>query len=144
MPASPSHVRAGGVLEPGESVLRTSPARGRWAEDAAALYLTDRLGYRLVERNVRLAGGEIDLILRDGDVDVFVEVKARRGSGCATAAVTADKRRRVSRAAAVWVARHGVASGGCRFDVITVEGRGASVQLEHFAAAFEAVDRWGV
>lgn len=93
---------------------------------------------------MRLAGGEIDLVLRDGSVEVFVEVKARRGSGCATGAVTADKKRRVSRAAAMWVARHGVPNGGCRFDVVTVEGRGAQVQLEHFPAAFEAADRWGV
>ncbi|GJM43817.1 MAG: hypothetical protein DHS20C21_06590 [Gemmatimonadota bacterium] len=102
------------------------------------------MGYELVERNVRFAGGEIDLILRDGSVDVFVEVKARRAGGRASAAVTADKRRRVGRAAAVWVARHGVAPGGCRFDVVTVEGRGSRVRLEHFPAAFEAAERWGV
>ncbi|HMB71669.1 MAG TPA: YraN family protein [bacterium] len=124
--------------------MRTSPARGGWAEEQAARYLTEELGYRLLDRNVRLAGGEIDLVLNDRGTQVFVEVKARRGAGRAAGAVTADKRRRVSRAAALWVARHGVASGGCRFDVVTVEGRGPSVRLEHIPSAFEAADRYGV
>jgi putative endonuclease len=123
--------------------LRMSPARGQWAETQAARYLTERLGYHLVERNVRLSGGEIDLILRQGDRIVFVEVKARRGADAA-AAVTADKRRRVGRAAARWLSRRGVPAGGCRFDVVTVEGRGAHAVVRHFPAAFEATDRWGV
>lgn len=123
--------------------MRMAPARGRWAESEAARHLTERLGWRLLGRNVRLAGGEIDLILADGDRIVFVEVKARRGSDAA-AAVTADKRRRVGRAAAGWLARHGVPDAGCRFDVVTVEGVGARSVVRHYPAAFEAADRWGV
>lgn len=92
---------------------------------------------------MRLAGGEIDLVLEDGGQVVFVEVKARR-EGSAAAAVTADKRRRIARAAALWVARHGMPRGGCRFDVVTVEGRGSRALVEHFPSAFEAPDRWGV
>ncbi len=125
--------------------MRTSPARGKWAEDYAARFLTGELGWRLVDRNVRLAGGEIDLILRDGAMDVFVEVKARRGgSGRAAASVTYDKRRRLGRAAALWIAKHGLAPGGCRFDVVTVEGRGSDTQLHHYPSAFETTDRWGI
>lgn len=94
---------------------------------------------------MRLAGGEIDLILRDGDVEVFVEVKARRTrDGAAQGAVSADKRRRLGRAAASWVAREGLPGGGCRFDVVTVEGRGGAVDVRHFPNAFETVPRWGV
>ena len=123
--------------------MRMSPARGQWAEEAAARHLTERLGWRLLERNVRLAGGEIDLILRDGRRVVFVEVKARRGRDAA-AAVTADKRRRVARAAALWLARKGMPPGGCSLDVVTVEGRGARTVVRHIPAAFDAPDRWGV
>ncbi len=123
--------------------MRMSPARGRWAEDTVARHLTQTRGWQLLDRNVRLAGGEIDLILRDGDRVVFVEVKARRGSDAA-AAVTADKRRRLGRAAALWVARHGLPRGGCRFDVVTVEGRGAHARVRHIPSAFETPDRWGV
>jgi putative endonuclease len=107
--------------------------------------LTESLGWQLQARNVRLAGGEIDLVLRDGDVQVFVEVKARRaGSHEAAEAVSADKRRRVGRAAAVWLSRRGSPRGGCRFDVVTVGGAGPGVEVRHIRAAFEAPDRWGV
>jgi putative endonuclease len=105
----------------------------------------NRLGYRLVARNVRLAGGEIDLVLRHGGALVFVEVKARRsGSRRAAEAVSADKRRRLGRAAALWLARHGVPRKGCRFDVVTVEGRGSATRLEHLTNAFPVDQRWGV
>ena len=68
-------------------------ARGRAAEDAAVALL-ERNGYRIVARNVRLPGGEIDVIARDGSIVVFVEVKARAGGafGSAVAAVDARKR----------------------------------------------------
>jgi len=125
--------------------VRSSPARGQWAEERAARYLTESLGWRLRGRNVRLGGGEIDLVLRDGDVEVFVEVKARRaGAHAAAEAVSPDKRRRLGRAAALWLSRRGVPRGGCRFDVVTVAGRGTSTELRHFRDAFEAPDRWGI
>lgn len=123
--------------------MRMSPARGRWAEDAACRHL-EALGYRCEARNVRLAGGEIDLVALQGDVLVFVEVKARRAPGRAGEAVTADKRRRLARAAAAWIARRGLPAGGCRFDVVTVEGRGEDVGVEHLPNAFDAPQRWGV
>lgn len=125
--------------------MRSSPARGKWAEDRAVRYLTGTLGWRLRGRNVRLAGGEIDLVLRDGDVEVFVEVKARRaGSRAAAEAVSSDKRRRVGRAAAVWLSRRGVPRGGCRFDVVTVAGRGPETEVRLIRHAFEAPDRWSI
>lgn len=82
---------------------------------------------------------------RDGNVQVFVEVKARRAAdGSAAAAVSADKRRRVGRAAAAWVVREGRPGVPCRFDVVTVEGRGRNVVVRHYPNAFETVQRWGV
>jgi putative endonuclease len=125
--------------------LRTSPARGKWAEDRAARYLAESLGWKLRARNVRLAGGEIDLVFRDGDVEVFVEVKARRaGSRAAAEAVSVDKRRRVARAAAAWLSRRGLPRGGCRFDVVAVAGQGPDTEVRHIRHAFEAPDRWGI
>ena len=93
---------------------------------------------------MRLAGGEIDLIVRDQDVEVFVEVKARRGAGTAKATVGADKQRRLTRAAASWIARHGLPRGGCRFDVVVVEGASDRVVVERLRSAFEAQGRFGV
>ena len=54
-------------------------ALGRAAEDAAVRHL-ERLGYEIFARNVRLGGAEIDVIARDGDAIVFVEVRSRRAS----------------------------------------------------------------
>jgi putative endonuclease len=125
--------------------VRTSPARGKWAEDRAAARLVANGKRAIVARNVRLAGGEIDLVVRDGDVVVFVEVKARRGGERrAIEAVSADKRRRLGRAAAAWLARHGVPSGGCRFDLVTVEGTGSDTRVRHLVDAFPAPERWGL
>jgi putative endonuclease len=96
-------------------------------------------------RNVRLAGGEIDLVVADGEMHVFVEVKARSGgSETAAQSVSPDKRRRLGRAAAAWVARNGMPRGGCRFDVITVGGEGSRHRLEHHRGAFDTPQRWGV
>ena len=63
------------MSEPGTDQRR---GLGRWGENQAADHLT-AAGYSLVARNWRCRGGEIDLIFRDGETVVFVEVKTRRG-----------------------------------------------------------------
>jgi putative endonuclease len=128
----------------GSALLKAAPFRGRWAEDHAAKYL-ESLGWRLVARNVRLAGGEIDLVAEDGDVQVFVEVKARQAAdGSALESVSRDKQRRLGRAAASWVVRNGQPERGSRFDVVTVEGRGSHASVRHIRNAFETLGRFGV
>jgi len=95
---------------------------GREGEDAA-VQLLEASGYIVIARNVRLPGGEIDVIARDGGTIVFVEVKARgsRRFGSALAAVDARKRRTLRGLAADWLQ---IAAPGAhaRFDVVTVEG----------------------
>lgn len=95
--------------------------RGRVAEDAAAAWL-EAQGYRIVERNHRNAAGELDLVAEDGDTLCFVEVKARSETlfGPAIAAVGPRKRRRIARAAALYLALRGV-ERPCRFDVLAME-----------------------
>lgn len=108
--------------------------------EARALAHLLRQGLKLVQRNYRVAagprapGGEVDLILRDGDGTlVFVEVRSRRtaGHGGAAGSVTPSKRRRL-----VYAARHYLMAFAtpppCRFDVVAIEGD----RLEWFAAAF--------
>lgn len=108
--------------------------KGGEAERAAEAYLLSR-GLRLVERNWRCKGGEIDLVMRDGATLVFVEVRARAGMafGGAAASITAGKQARV-----VLAARHYLAAGGldapCRFDAVLVQGG----RLEWLRGAFEA------
>lgn len=113
----------------------TTTARGREAEARAARHLEAR-GLRLVERNFRVRGGEIDLICRDGRALVFVEVRQRSRAdyGGAAASITAAKRRRI-----VLAARHylvGRPPCDCRFDCVLIDGD----DLEWIRNAFAADD----
>ena len=96
-------------------------AKGALAEDRAVGWLRRR-GYRVLERNVRNAGGELDLVARDGDTLCFVEIKARAGAlfGGAVAAVDRKKRGKLARAAGAYLARHPW-EGPCRFDVLAID-----------------------
>jgi putative endonuclease len=95
---------------------------GREGEDAA-VQLLEASGYAVIARNVRLPGGEIDVIAKEHDTIVFVEVKARttRRFGSALSAVDVRKQRTLRALAADWLQI--VAPGArARFDVVTVEG----------------------
>jgi putative endonuclease len=104
-----------------------------------ALSLLSGLGYRLVERNWRCRVGEIDLIMTDGPVLVFVEVKTRRGAayGLPQEAVGRRKRVRLRRLAECYLKATGGGRREVRFDVvgITLAGSGASL-VEHLKAVF--------
>ncbi len=110
---------------------------GRRAEDAAAAHL-ESLGMTVLERNFHARAGEIDLVMKDKDEVVFVEVRARAtmGWGGAAESVGGKKRRRVVTAAKVWLAARGW-DGACRFDVVALEDG----ELEHYPAAFDADGR---
>ena len=111
----------------------TTTARGREAEDRAARHL-ERQGLRVVARNFRVRGGEIDLICRDGKELVFVEVRQRSRSdfGGAAASITTGKQRRIILAAQHYLA--GQPECDCRFDCVLIEGE----QLEWLKNAFSA------
>ena len=83
-------------------------------------------GLRFIAANVRGRGGEIDLIMKDGQVIVFVEVRFRQSSrfGGATASVTLAKQHKLLQTAHLWLARHNgrFDTVDCRFDVIAFTG----------------------
>jgi putative endonuclease len=109
-------------------------AQGSHWEDVALAHL-QRHGLRLVQANYRCKGGEIDLILRDGDCLVFVEVRQRadRAHGGAAASITPAKQRRVVRAALTYLQRL-QPTPPCRIDVVAIDdGR-----LEWLRNAIEA------
>lgn len=115
-------------------------ALGRAAENAAATYLT-RAGLRVVERNVRFSYGEIDLVCRDRDVWVFVEVKCRqaRWGDAPAAAVSWWKQRRLIRLAQHYLKWRRLTDVRCRFDVVAVTiGDDGARQVRHLPAAFDA------
>jgi len=113
---------------------------GQVAEEAASRFLARR-GLAVVARNVRMRQGEIDLIARDGDRWVFVEVKCRhaRWGDAPSAAVSWHKRRRLVRLAQLWLRWKGLGDAACRFDVVavTVGARGAA-DIRHIPGAFDA------
>ena len=108
-------------------------ARGQWGEDLAAAHY-ERIGASVVDRNWRSKTGELDLIVRHGDVYVFSEVKARRSDryGPAAAAVGIDKQRRIRQLAIEWLRAHDLHGVDIRFDVIAITG----TQLTHLESAF--------
>jgi len=93
---------------------------GARAEALAAAWL-ERRGLKVAERNFRVRGGEIDLICRDGDTLVFVEVRLRSRSdfGGAAASITTAKRRRLILAAQHYLLDR--PASPCRFDCILLD-----------------------
>ncbi|MBI3989976.1 MAG: YraN family protein [candidate division NC10 bacterium] len=94
---------------------------GERGELAAKAYL-QALGYRILLENYTTPAGEVDLIAKDGEVLVFVEVKARSSSGYGPpeAAVTPWKQRQIARAAERYLLEAGLKETACRFDVVAV------------------------
>lgn len=112
---------------------------GRRGEARAAAFLISR-GYRILERNIRAGGVELDLIARRGGTIVFVEVKTRRGhrSGTPHEAVGLQKRRRIVRGAAAWLGQRRELRHRVRFDVVSVLAIGDALHVRHFENAFDA------
>jgi putative endonuclease len=99
-----------------------------------------RRGYAIVERRYRTRLGEIDIIAKDGNTIVFVEVKARLTDdfGGAAAAVTAWKQRRIARMAMDYLSRHRLHECPCRFDVIAIDFEAAEPSVTLYPNAFDA------
>lgn len=108
-------------------------ALGIEGEEAAARHL-ESMGLRVLERRWRCRAGEIDLVAEDGDVLVFVEVKARGGEGFGSPAesVTPAKRRRLATLATWFLAERKSHERRCRFDVVEVLGP----EIRHLADAW--------
>jgi putative endonuclease len=115
--------------------------RGVRGEELACRYLEAR-GFTVVARNFRCRGGELDVVAREGNVTVFVEVKERgdasRGAG--HEAVTPEKRRRVVRAARVYAAARGLSEAPLRFDVISIDWSRGRPDVRHDRGAFGVDD----
>ena len=112
---------------------RAKPA-GELAEALAAQYLQAR-GLRLLERNYRCRSGEIDLILAEGPILVFVEVRLRRNPdfGGAAASIGMAKRQRILKAARHYLL--GKPEPVCRFDAVLLDALTAD-RIEWIKDAF--------
>ncbi len=117
-------------------------ARGDAIESAALAYL-QRHGLTIVARNARARGGELDLVMLDTDMLVFVEVRYRASNafGGGGASVDLHKRRKLLHAAQVFLMQHPQhAQAACRFDVVDASGDPATPRLEWLRDAFRADD----
>ncbi|HEY2345250.1 MAG TPA: YraN family protein [Xanthomonadaceae bacterium] len=115
-------------------------ATGAGFEAAARAYL-EAAGLRLLVANARYRVGEIDLVMRDGDAIVFVEVRYRRGRDFGGSALSVDaiKQRKLAMAAQCFLAEHpALAKCPCRFDVVAVEGAADAPRIEWIRNAFDA------
>lgn len=109
--------------------------------EARALAQLQEAGLSLLERNFNTRYGEIDLILRDGETVVFVEVRYRRGEdfGGAVLSVTQRKRQRLIRAAKLYLQAHPeLAQQPCRFDVLAFGADPSPQSCQWIRHAFEA------
>lgn len=102
-------------------MTRTRRTLGDVGEEIATRHLK-RLGYTIVERNVRFRIGEIDIVARDGEFLVFVEVRARRSErwGSALESVGPQKKRKLIQLAHYYLANRRLGDVTCRFDVVGV------------------------
>jgi putative endonuclease len=110
---------------------------GKYGEDLAAQYLEDR-GYEILERNWRCAAGEIDLIAKQKEKIVFVEVKTRTGLGYGHPfeAITSAKSARMRKLVAQWCQQNQTSGLQVRVDAIAVMIRNGKVALEHLKQVF--------
>jgi putative endonuclease len=111
---------------------------GKWGEDMA-LKKVKKLGYRCLARNYRCPLGEVDLIARDGDSLVFIEIKTRRGRSLeyAKEAVNQRKRRQLSKVALNYMKSNGFTDVRARFDVVVINLNREQQEIEVIRNAFE-------
>jgi putative endonuclease len=117
---------------------RTTRELGQVGEELACDHLRKK-GYAVVERGFRMFRGEIDVVARDGDTLVFVEVKTRADEsyGRPEESVTPAKQRQIRRIAQGYLVKSSLGEVPCRFDVVAILFRGPDdYRLEHFKDAF--------
>lgn len=106
---------------------------GAFGEDLAVRYL-QTLGYRILHRNLRLSRFEIDIVCRDGNTLVFVEVKRSLTEkfGHPASWIDSRKQEHLRQAARLYIERYGVEGLDIRFDAITI----SKGTMEHYRNAF--------
>lgn len=121
-----------------KDISRRHLLTGAEGEALAVRYL-QKLGFYIIQRNYRTRIGEIDVIAREGETLVFVEVKTRTGLnfGPPQAAVDYRKRSKITRVALVYLSAKKETSASCRFDVVAVQKQGNDFQFELIRNAFE-------
>lgn len=114
---------------------------GQRAEALARAYLQER-GLDFVCANFRTPFGELDLVMREGESLVFVEVRYRRSLAFGGAAASIDRRKQMRLCRSAQYYLRGVGAGAqalCRFDVVAISGNLERASIDWLAGAFQAV-----
>jgi putative endonuclease len=117
--------------------MRHNQRVGKWGEQIATDYLTKR-GYEIVTRNARTPYGEIDIVAKQGEIVIFVEVKTRTSDkmGLPEDSITARKRKHMLAAAEHYSAENEI--DHWQIDMIAVEGKpGSTPRITHFENAIQ-------
>jgi len=120
--------------------MTTTRERGSHWEQVAESFLNGR-GLKTLARNYYTRCGEIDLVMQDGNILVFTEVRYRvsDGHGSGADSVTRTKQRRIINAASRFLQRHpSEASRPCRFDVVSIGAQEGRTLLNWIRNAFDA------
>lgn len=119
-------------------MTRSRQSLGRFGEKLA-LEALSKLGYQCLARNFRCSLGEIDLIARDRETLVFIEIKTRRGRsiGYAKEAITPRKKKQLSKVALAYLKENEAFEAKSRFDVVAISMAGGKPEVEVIRNAFE-------
>ena len=117
--------------------MKNSRVIGNAADEAAAEWIKKNKGYIVLERNYSCAAGEIDIIAKDKDTTVFIEVKYRKNTkkGYPSEAVTETKQKRIIRTAMAYVSQNN--TDNIRFDVAEIVEKDGRKYIRYIENAFE-------
>ena len=117
--------------------MKSARAIGNSGEDDAVSFLR-RQGFAILDRNYTFSHGEVDVVAKDGDELVIVEVKLRRGSrfGSPEDSVTPAKQELIRRTAEGYVQERKLNNISCRFDVVAITVENGMKKFVHYKNAF--------
>ena len=116
---------------------------GNKGEDLACKFL-EKNGYKIIERNYRNRTGEIDIIARDKDDMVFIEIKTKLSKDFAQPelSVNPSKQKKIVKTALVYLMEKNINKTGCRFDVVGITGEKGNTKIELIKNAFTTDGRY--
>jgi putative endonuclease len=118
-------------------VSKDNISSGKISEEQASKFLESQ-GYRILFRNYKAQGSEIDIIAREKDTICFIEVKSRRSErfGSPQEAVTLAKQQKIARAASMFLQENDLQNKSCRFDVVAIIRQDGEEKFSLFRDAF--------
>ena len=118
-------------------MLSSTKEKGKEGEEKAVALLVEK-GFEIIERNYRYGKGEIDIVARDKDFLVFVEVKSRESLeyGKPEEAITKRKMSQIRKITEAYLAEKNITDENIRFDVVAILFLGGETTINYYENAF--------